>query len=392
MEEEKAAAYFDDLTRRGEGAARFKQGLGYSAGSSSSPSFVKASGSFSLSNFVSASTRETEADIEKECRIERIQDKLRRKDSASDKGRGFAERQRLSGSRDSDERNFGESRRQRRRSRSRSYSSGEESGRGRSGHRHRSGYRASEDRRTEREQSPDEARRRRRRTSRSRSYSPDRGSSRHRSDYRRTNGSSESYRRSRDDSAYRGRRRGSRSCSPREKKRSETRKVDGKADIDYSRLIEGYDKMAPAERVKAKMRLQLSQTVSKDSTKGMSKEWERFDFNKDAPLDDENLEAEEDDSGLLKDVGRNFRFAAVEANREADIQAAHDNAIFGVPTAASAPEGEVRGLNSSISEEDRDNSVSKDEDKSNLFSVVNEKVLALQGGSWRDRARKLQNR
>ncbi|KAF3774238.1 hypothetical protein EJ110_NYTH48946 [Nymphaea thermarum] len=332
MEEEKAAAYFDDLTRRGEGAARFKQGLGYSAGSSSSPSFVKASSSFSLSNFVSASTRETEADIEKECRIGRIQDKLKRKDSASDKGRGFAERQRLSGSRDSDERNFGESRRQRRRSRSRSYSSGEENGRGRSGHGHRAGYRASEDRRTEREQSPEEAKRRRRRRSRSRSYSPDRGSSRHRSDCRRTNGNSESYRRSRDDSASRGRRRGSRSCSPREKKRSESRKVDGKADIDYSRLIEGYDKMAPAERVKAKMRLQLSQTVSKDSTKGMSKEWERFDFNKDAPLDDENLEA------------------------------------------APAPEGEVRGLNSSISEEDRDSNVSKDEeDKSNLFSVVNAK-------------------
>lgn len=28
--------------------------------------------------------------------------------------------------------------------------------------------------------------------------------------------------------------------------------------VDYSRLIEGYDKMTPAERVKAKMKLQLS--------------------------------------------------------------------------------------------------------------------------------------
>ncbi|CAN6477179.1 unnamed protein product [Victoria cruziana] len=386
MEEEKAAAYFDELTKRGEGAARFKQGLGYSAGSSSSPSFVKASGSFSLSNFVSASTRETDADIEKECRIERIQNKLKRKDSTSDKGRGFAERQHRSGSRDSDVRGFGESRRQRRRSRSRSYSSEEGNGRGRSDRRHSASYRASEDRRRERKRNPEEGR------SRSKSYSPEGGSSRNRSDYRRKNGSSESYRRTRDDFASRGARRRSRSSSPREKKRSESRKV-GKTDVDYSRLIEGYDRMTPAERVKAKMRFQLSQTVTKDSRKGVSKEWERFDFNKDAPLDDENFEAEEEDAGLLKDVGRNFRFAAVEANREADIQAAHDDAIFGVPTAAPALEGEARGISSSISEEDRDVNVSQDEEnKSNLPSVMNEKVLALQGGSWRERARKLQNR
>uniref|UniRef100_A0A3Q7J732 Uncharacterized protein n=1 Tax=Solanum lycopersicum TaxID=4081 RepID=A0A3Q7J732_SOLLC len=31
MEEEKAAAYYDELTRKGEGAARFKQGLGFSS-------------------------------------------------------------------------------------------------------------------------------------------------------------------------------------------------------------------------------------------------------------------------------------------------------------------------------------------------------------------------
>lgn len=30
--------------------------------------------------------------------------------------------------------------------------------------------------------------------------------------------------------------------------------------IDYSRLIEGYEKMTPAERVKARMKLQLNET------------------------------------------------------------------------------------------------------------------------------------
>ena len=31
MEEEKAAAYYDELSRKGEGAARFKQGVGFSS-------------------------------------------------------------------------------------------------------------------------------------------------------------------------------------------------------------------------------------------------------------------------------------------------------------------------------------------------------------------------
>ncbi|KAI5334629.1 hypothetical protein L3X38_024762 [Prunus dulcis] len=33
MEEAKAATYYDELTRRGEGAVRFKQGLGFSSAS-----------------------------------------------------------------------------------------------------------------------------------------------------------------------------------------------------------------------------------------------------------------------------------------------------------------------------------------------------------------------
>lgn len=71
-----------------------------------------------------------------------------------------------------------------------------------------------------------------------------------------------------------------------------------------------------AERVKAKMKLQLAETgkhflwsllgftwscvkyspycvtaAEKDTTKGMDG-WERFEFNKDAPLDDEEVEGE----------------------------------------------------------------------------------------------------
>lgn len=52
MEEEKAAAYYNELTRKGEGAAKFKQGLGFS---SSSDHFSKKPSQFSLSSFVRAS-------------------------------------------------------------------------------------------------------------------------------------------------------------------------------------------------------------------------------------------------------------------------------------------------------------------------------------------------
>nr|CAB3477979.1 unnamed protein product [Digitaria exilis] len=55
MEEAKAAAYYDELNRKGEGARRFKQGLGFSSSSdaTSFPSKPAASSSF-LSGFVRA--------------------------------------------------------------------------------------------------------------------------------------------------------------------------------------------------------------------------------------------------------------------------------------------------------------------------------------------------
>lgn len=57
MEEAKAAAYYDELNRKGEGARRFKQGLGFSSSSSDAaafPSKPTASSSSFLSGFVRA--------------------------------------------------------------------------------------------------------------------------------------------------------------------------------------------------------------------------------------------------------------------------------------------------------------------------------------------------
>ncbi|KAK4354307.1 hypothetical protein RND71_026501 [Anisodus tanguticus] len=68
----------------------------------------------------------------------------------------------------------------------------------------------------------------------------------------------------------------------------------------------------------------------KDERKGMGSRWERFDFDKDAPLDDEEIEERkvplfadtdtpliasfvEDDGALVNHIGKSFRFSAVEA-------------------------------------------------------------------------------
>lgn len=265
MEEEKAAAYYDELTRKGEGAARFKQGLGFSAGNDAVPersSAIASSSSF-LNQFVKASSNPklTEDDSD----IRSIKDKLKKKNKPEDQHHSRVSEK---------------------------------------------SYRESSDRRRYRSRERDERDRRRSRSA----------------DRRRGYG----------DRERRRRRSWSRSSSPRrERRRSEDdrrarRREDAKEKIDYSRLIKGYDDMSASEKVKAKMKLQLDETAEKDTTKGAG--WERFDFDKDAPLDDEEVEGTDDDAALVKRMGQSFRFNAVESRREEQLKDAHDEAMFGAPT------------------------------------------------------------
>ncbi|KAH0922282.1 hypothetical protein HID58_022300 [Brassica napus] len=309
MEEEKAAAYYDELTRKGEGAARFKQGLGFSSGNDAVPeraSAIASSSSF-LNQFVKASSnpKPTENDSD----IRSIRDKLK-------KEKNKPEDQQHSEKSSSDRRRYrsGErDERDRRRSRSAE---------------RRSGY-------------GDRERRRRRSRSRER-------------------------RRSEDD------RRGRRREDANEKKKK----------IDYSRLIKGYDDMSAAEKVKAKMKLQLDETAEKDTSKGAG--WERFDFDKDAPLDDEEVEeGTDDDAALVKRMGQSFRFNAIESRREEQLKDAHDEAMFGAPTGQT-----LIGNNEDDVTETTNVKDIEGENNSGAVSLVSEKVLAKQQGSWRDRARK----
>lgn len=89
MEEEKAAAYYEELVRKGGNAARFKQGLGFGGAkgsevSSSSSSIIPkrdAHASSSLSNFVKQASPGRAAAIQTEIRAESIRDKLKKKET-----------------------------------------------------------------------------------------------------------------------------------------------------------------------------------------------------------------------------------------------------------------------------------------------------------------------
>lgn len=190
MEEAKAAAYYDELSRKGEGAARFKQGLGYSA-ADAAPSW-RSSSSALLSGFVRASAGgKSDPDAAKEAQLSTIKAKLAGK---SDSFRGSDRRS-----------SCGSSRREERwRSRSRS--------RSRSPRRERSERR----RKRSRTLSPPERGRRKGRRSRTRSRSPsprlrERSGRENREDHR------------------------SRSSRGKEKEKG--------GSVDYSQLIEGYSNM-----------------------------------------------------------------------------------------------------------------------------------------------------
>ncbi|CAO1945582.1 unnamed protein product [Urochloa humidicola] len=332
MEEAKAAAYYDELNRKGEGARRFKQGLGFSSSSSDAASFPSkpaASSSF-LSGFVRAGTAPTPAPARAQPPPERPSS-TRHRSRSPPPSRSRARSRSRSPSRSSRRRSRSQSRERRRRSRSRERD-----------------HRAS------------------RRRSRSRSPSRRSGRSSHSEGRRDRHGD-----RRHDDGRESSKGRGGR---------------DG-GKVDYSRLIEGYDRMTPAERVKAKMKLQLSETSAKDSTLGTATvRWERFEFNKDAPLDedDDDVEVANDDASLVKNIAKSFRLSAVESKHEDNVRDAHEAAIFGVPTTSfihsEAAEDELKA---------NDEEKTEDIETQPSSSLISDKVLAMQKVSWRERAQKL---
>ncbi|GAQ91935.1 hypothetical protein KFL_008860010 [Klebsormidium nitens] len=431
MEEEKAAALYESLSRQGLGAARFKQGLGFGggggfdAGGPDSPAapiaFKKAGADFS-SEIENAEKQRNEDDAvwsakrnaHESARVVRsIADKLsgrrsrrddgerkRGHDSDSEEERGVKRSIRRGRSPDSE----GEDHRRRqdsasprifrsspegpverkhesRRERSPSHGGSDEEDRarerriaerrkkerkeegksGRSGADKRESDRGShregrsEDRQRRGEERPQRVDTRRRSRSRSRERErrgvSNRGSDgrRDRREDERRNERSDRERRREEPlerSSDRDHRRHAERSSRRERSPGRGRdaarqavKVKAKDDvIDYAEVIRGYENMGAAEKLKARTKYALSQTVRKDSAKGVSTEWERFDFDAAAPLDEDarqDMYGDDtkagDDAAHLLNTGSTFGIAKAQAVREAEKQAAHDAAIFGLP-------------------------------------------------------------
>ncbi|KAK4354309.1 hypothetical protein RND71_026503 [Anisodus tanguticus] len=364
MEEEKAAAYYDELIRKGEGAARFKQGLGFSSSSNdavpSRGSALVSSSSF-LTSFVRASSPSKTSEFEKQAQLQTIQNKLKKKPK--------------------DDRNSLSSRVSKgKTSRSPSLSREKHSIR-------RSPSLSREKHSIRRSPSPRQNSKRRSR-SRSRSRSRDRSKRPYRSRSRIIDKDKLRERERKKEKQSR------RSMSPRDR-RSDKDGKDRAATVDYIKLIQGYENMTLAGRVRAKMKLQLSESARKDERKGMDSGWERFYFDKDAPLDDEEIEAVEDNGALVNHIGKSFRFSAVEVRPtfslchvfittlEEQIKAAHDEAIFGAPSLLPLPPS------TETDDEAEEDNGKKDLSKvAPATSLISGHALAMQQGSWRDRARR----
>lgn len=176
----------------------------------------------------------------------------------------------------------------------------------------------------------------------------------------------------------------------REKHRISAAKNDK---FDYSSLIKGYSQMTPPERVKAKMKLQLSQTASLEPTMVMSNGWERFNFNKDAPLDDDDdgeIEVADDDASLVKEIGNSFRFTAVQAKREEAMKAAHDEAMFGA--SPFVPESDTTNKGGDVDDDGSKGVGTKmASNEKQLNVLISDKVLATRQGSWRDRVNRFKS-
>ncbi|MCO5559936.1 hypothetical protein L7F22_013540 [Adiantum nelumboides] len=405
MDEEKAAEYYEEMRRKGGGAAKFKQGLGY-GGSSSPPS-----SQVTLTSFVRGESHgEDLTKFEKEHRLAAVRDKLKRRPEGFDDDSRRTKKQSLPSPGRSRENKHVSRGRSRSRSRDRDHPS-------RSGRSHR---------RERRSRSSSSCEVDHRRHQRSSDSTPPSGVPSHekRSDRHERKKEERSPRARRRSRSPRRSLRSSRSVSPTDHHRHSRRRdnqshrspsplVDrrrhgfGKEDVrklnalDYGRLIPGFDEMTPADKVREKMKLQLSDTVFKDRAKGIDADWERFVFNKNAPLDDDakldyfgDGTGAQDDTGFLQNTGSTFLSTnASQVKREAQLQAAHDAAIFGPSTGMVSEKMALSGpdLNGSPSKEaslDK-NTASQLEGALSVNSLLSDQISSFQQGSWRERALKL---
>mmetsp|Transcript_14006 Transcript_14006/g.50955 ORF Transcript_14006/g.50955 Transcript_14006/m.50955 type:complete len:349 (-) Transcript_14006:578-1624(-) len=148
--------------------------------------------------------------------------------------------------------------------------------------------------------------------------------------------------------------------------RSRERRPDGdrpRRGTDYSKCIRGWDRMSAHEKMKARTRYHLSHVQERSGhgvTNDADRGWERFLFNKSAPLDDDLVANEggeqhrlapyetRNESGTMAQALRqihsqgafHFSAATLRERTQQDIDRRHESAVFG---ARSAHVPEVHG-------------------------------------------------
>ncbi|GAV66251.1 hypothetical protein CFOL_v3_09761 [Cephalotus follicularis] len=306
MEEGEAAAYYDELTRKGAGAARFKQGLGFSSNNDEDAVSSKGS-SYSSSSFTFVKASSSSAKSS-QSQLASIQNKLKKRSSDKERSR---------------------ERHSRRRSRSRSRSR----------------------ERSERDSKALNLKERIQGTNTINSWVLTNSHTTTTINPKRSTNSC--------------------SMSTTSWTTSATNTTSSYRRYNKSRTfsnISGHSSIRSVRRESHQ-----TSKAKKDASIGMGTGWERFDFDKDAPLDDEEIEAAEDDAAIVKHIGQSFRLSAIEARREEKIKTAHDEAMFGSST-----------FEPSVTT----NSEPKEDYKENKSGLLSDKVLAKQQGCWRNRARK----
>mmetsp|Transcript_32644 Transcript_32644/g.81882 ORF Transcript_32644/g.81882 Transcript_32644/m.81882 type:complete len:357 (+) Transcript_32644:163-1233(+) len=260
-----------------------------------------------------------------------------------------------------------ERRRRRRGSRSRSRSSSRYTRRGRTTSRSRSAER----RRRSRSRSWSADRRGRHARSRSRSRSPkerrrgSKSSHRHRRRRRRSSSSDDrgqrrsrahsrdrhNTQRSRSPDRGRNNRKGDRSpVASKGKKPGRAARPDK---VDYATKIRGYDRMSTFEKLKAKTKFDLSSAFKGDEAgpDELGRQWTRFVFNNDAPLEEEGARPDtkfgRDDDGLAELNSVSFRTSNAQSHID-NQSARHEDAIFSASVKAEALADDTGGAREGV--------------------------------------------
>eukprot|EP00873_Tetraselmis_striata_P033294 jgi/Tetstr1/453558/TSEL_040526.t1 len=123
--------------------------------------------------------------------------------------------------------------------------------------------------------------------------------------------------------------------------------------VDYATKIRGYDRMSTFEKLKAKTKFDLSSAFKGDEAgpDELGRQWTRFVFNNDAPLEEEGARPDtkfgRDDDGLAELNSVSFRTSNAQSHID-NQSARHEDAIFSASVKAEALADDTGGAREGV--------------------------------------------